>query len=336
MRPNDSNSLSRRQFCASLAGLAVLGCTSENAPLKSPTSPSNGRLKIVATVGMVSDIVKQVVGDRADVVGLLGEGTDPHLYTPGRDDVAQIMAADVVIYSGLLLEGNMERVLESAAKSKKVFAVTASLSKDFLRSPPEFEGHPDPHVWMDPTAWSQCVGAIATKLGEIDPAGAENYRQNAEAYQQQIQELDAYVKQIIATIPDKRRYLVTAHDAFGYFARAYGLEVKSAQGISTQSEAAVADINALVEFLVEHDISALFVESSVSPKNMEAVIEGCRSRGKMIVKGAELFSDAMGAPGTYEGTYLGMIDHNATRIVQALGGQAPTRGWQGKLANPNE
>ncbi len=325
------NGVSRREFCLSLLALSAVGCTSSStAPVSA--SKSGQRLKIVATVGMVSDIVKQVVGDRADVTGLLGEGTDPHLYTPGRDDVAQIMAADVVIYSGLMLEGNMERVLESASKKKTVFAVTEVLSKDFLRTPPEFEGHADPHVWMAPTAWSECVGFIATKLAEIDAPNAAEYRKNAEAYQQQIAELDAYVKKIVATIPEKSRYLVTAHDAFGYFARAYGFEVKSAQGISTQSEAAVADINALVEFLVTHDISALFVESSVSPKNMEAVIEGCRSRGKTITKGAELYSDAMGAPGTYEGTYLGMIDHNATSIVRALGGDAPERGWQGKLA----
>lgn len=322
---------SRRDFGLALMALLAASCTGSKDATE-PASGSKQRLKIVTTVGMVTDIVKQVVGERADVVGLLGEGTDPHLYTPGRDDVAQIMAADVVIYSGLMLEGNLERVLESAAKKKKVFAVTEVLSKDFLRSPPEFEGHPDPHVWMAPTAWSECVGFIASKLSEIDSAGAAEYRKNAESYQQQIAELDAYVKKIVATIPEKSRYLVTAHDAFGYFARTYGFEVKSAQGISTQSEAAVADINALVEFLVTHDISALFVESSVSPKNMEAVIEGCRSRGKTIKKGAELFSDAMGAPGTYEGTYLGMIDHNATHIVRALGGDAPARGWQSKLA----
>ena len=308
-----------------------MSCNQKPTPT-SPESAGPKKLKIVTTVGMVTDIVRQVVGDRADVVGLLGEGTDPHLFTPGRNDVDQILKADVVIYSGLKLEGNMERALEAASKKRLVFAATGRLEDSFLRSPKEFEGHPDPHVWMDPKAWIKCVSHVAENLGEIDPDNAATYHSNAAAYRQQISELDEYIRKITSSIPKSKRYLVTAHDAFGYFSRAYGLEVKSAQGISTQAEAAVADINDLVDFLVKNEIPGLFVESSVSPKNMQAVLEGCRSRGKTVTIVAELYSDAMGAPGTYEGTYLGMIDHNATRIVQALGGEAPERGWQGKLA----
>lgn len=324
------STISRRQFGVWLLCLSMVSCSQPSTP--TPTgSTGPKKLKIVTTVGMVTDIVRQVVGDRADVVGLLGEGTDPHLFTPGRNDVDQILKADVVIYSGLKLEGNMERALEAASKKRPVFAATGRLEASFLRSPKEFEGHPDPHVWMDPKAWSQCVSLVAKNLGEMDPDNAATYRSNAAAYQHQISDLDEYIKKITSSIPKSKRYLVTAHDAFGYFSRAYGLEVKSAQGISTQSEAAVADINDLVDFLVKNEIPALFVESSVSPKNMQAVLEGCRSRGKTVTIGAELFSDAMGTPGTYEGTYLGMIDHNATHIVRALGGEAPERGWQGKL-----
>lgn len=328
-----SRTSTRRVFVVLLLIIAV-GCE-KSAPLPivdQNTTSTPKKLEIVATVGMVTDIVREVVGDRANVTGLLGEGTDPHLYTAGRRDVARMSNADVIFYSGLQLEGNMQRTLESAARTRKVFAVTDVLKKTYLRSPPEFEGHPDPHVWMDPNAWSQCVGYVADRLSEFDSEGKQSYQDNAAAYQKRILELNAYVQKIMATVPKPRRYLVTAHDAFGYFARAYQLEVKSAQGISTQSEAAVADINALVTFLVEHDIPALFVESSVSPKNMEAVLEGCKNKGRAVRIGAQLYSDAMGAPGTYEGTYLGMIDHNATRIVQALGGEAPARGWQGKLA----
>ncbi len=330
---------SRRKFLGQLgclAGTALLaGCGKGDSKEQGAagSAPKSGRLKIVTTCGMVTDIVKAVIGEEpADVTGLLGEGVDPHLYQPGRNDVQELQSADVVFYSGLMLEGGMQRVLEQAASKRPVFAVTDAIEKSYLRTPEEFEGHPDPHVWMDVSAWNRCVGFIGEKMAEIDAAHASAYRKNAETYQKQLTELDEYVKKVVATIPKSQRYLVTAHDAFGYFARAYELEVKSVQGISTQSEAAVADVNELVSFVVEHKIPALFVESSVPAKNIQAVKEGCQSKSWTVSIGGSLFSDAMGAPGTYEGTYIGMLDHNATRIAQALGGEAPERGWQGKLA----
>lgn len=336
----------RRQFLgqlAALCGVAVLGgCGKrDESKIGTPSTAKSGKLKIVTTCGMVTDIVKAVVGDEpAEVVGLLGEGVDPHLYQPGRNDVQELQSADVVFYSGLMLEGGMQRVLEQAGTKRPVFAVTDAIEKDYLRTPKEFEGHPDPHVWMDVAAWSRCVGFIGEKLSEVDASHSESYRRNAATYQSQLAELDSYVKEVIATVPKSQRYLVTAHDAFGYFARAYGLEVKSVQGISTQSEAAVADVNDLVSFVSTNKVPALFVESSVPQKNIQAVKEGCQSRGWSVKIGAALFSDAMGAPGTYEGTYIGMLDHNATRIAQSLGGEAPERGWQGKLAaltaNPDD
>ena len=291
-----------------------------------------GRLRIVTTCGMVTDIVRQVAGERADVVGLMGSGVDPHLYKPTRGDVKQLMSADVVFYCGLMLEGRMGDVFARVARSgRKVYAVTEGLDESSLREPPAFAGHWDPHVWMDVKAWSRCVGLVTETLAEIDPAHAATYRDNGRRYRQELDALDAYVRQVIGSIPERQRVLVTAHDAFGYFAEAYQIPVRSAQGLSTESEAGVDDINRLVDFVVQRQIRAVFVESSVSEDNIRAVIEGARDQGWEVAIGGRLYSDAMGPEGTYEGTYLGMIDHNATVIARALGGQAPATGWRGKL-----
>jgi len=282
---------------------------------------------------MVTDIVRQIVGDRASVEGLMGEGVDPHLYKPTRHDVRQLLAADVVIYSGLQLEGRMVEALERAGqRGKPVLSATGGIDPNRLRQPPEFAGHYDPHVWMDPRLWSQCVGYLAEQLADLDPDGAETYRENAAAYRQQLERLDGYARTAIESIPEAQRYLVTAHDAFGYFSEAYDIPVRSIQGISTDSEAGVEDVNRLIEFLVANRVPAIFVESSVSDRNVKAVLEGARQRGGELAIGGQLFSDAMGSSGTYEGTYVGMIDHNATTIARALGGQAPEGGMDGKLS----
>lgn len=282
---------------------------------------------------MVTDIVRVVAADHATVTGLIGEGIDPHLFTAGRNDVQKLLDADVVFYSGLMLEGRMaDNFAQVGRKGKPVYAVTEGIDKEFLLEPPEFAGHWDPHTWMDVSAWSQCAGFAGESLVEFDAANADAYKANAKAYQAQLAKLHEYCAKVIGTIPEKSRYLVTAHDAFGYFGRAYGIEVKAIQGISTESQAGVADINNLVDFIVENQVPAIFVESSVSQANIKAVIDGCAGRGWELKIGAELFSDAMGEPGTYEGTYIGMMDHNATQIARALGGEAPAGGWQDKLA----
>jgi manganese/zinc/iron transport system substrate-binding protein len=292
---------------------------------------------IVTTCGMVTDIVREVAGDKAKVVGLMGEGVDPHLYKPTRDDVAKLLQADVVFYSGLMLEGRMtDTFLKVSRKGTPVFAVTELLDERFLLEPPEFAGHTDPHVWMDVKGWMDAVKVVARSLGEVDAANAAYYQQNAERYVVQLAKLNDYAKQALASIPKERRALITAHDAFNYFGRAYDIDVRGIQGISTESEAGVADINKLVDFLVERKIPAIFVESSVSDKNIKALVEGGKSRGHAVRIGGQLFSDAMGRPGTYEGTYIGMIDHNVTTITRALGGQSPERGLNGKLAAPKE
>lgn len=287
---------------------------------------------VVTTTGMVGDIVRQVAGTNATVRGLIGEGVDPHLYKPTRTDVAALLEADVVIYSGLLLEGKMTGVLEKIARfGKPVRAVTEALPASYLLPPAGMEGHHDPHVWMDVGAWIKAVDVVANILSEYDPGNASCYPENARRYAAELARLEAYARTAIASIPAQSRVLVTAHDAFNYFGRAYGIEVRGIQGLSTESEAGLEDISRLVALLVARDVRAVFVETSVADKNVRALLEGARSRGRDIRVGGSLFSDAMGAAGTYEGTYIGMIDHNVTVITRALGGVAPARGLNGKL-----
>jgi manganese/zinc/iron transport system substrate-binding protein len=342
-RPESELTVTRLLKLAVIVGVVVCsGCDGEPARHATPAGSSVGagsgeagreRYRVVATVSMVADIVRNVAGERAEVIGLLGAGVDPHTYKPTRDDVQRLLAADVVFYSGLVLEGRMGDTFAKVARSgKPVYAVTEEIDESYLLEPPEFAGHPDPHVWMDVAAWSECVAFVGEALAEFDPPRAEEYQKNAEAYRAQLAKLDEYCRKVIASIPEEQRVLVTAHDAFGYFGRAYGIEVRSPQGITTESEPSVDDINRLVDFLVERKVGAIFVESSVSEKNMRAIIEGAASRGWKVTIGGNLYSDAAGAPGTYEETYIGMLDHNATRIAQALGGEAPERGMNGKLS----
>ena len=315
------------------------GCDDAQSASSGPGAggaPTKYPYTIVTTVGMVTDIVRQVAGDKATVTGLIGEGVDPHLYKPTRNDVAALLEADVVFYSGLMLEGKMSDTFVKVADSgKRVFQVTKLIDESFLLEPPEFQGHHDPHVWMSVPGWMKAVEAVARSLGEYDPPNASYYQENAAKYLDELRKLDDYARASINSIPEESRLLITAHDAFNYFGREYGIEVKGIQGISTESEAGLQQINALVELIVTRKVQAVFAETSVADRNMTALIEGAAARGATIRLGdKKLFSDAMGAPGTYEGTYIGMIDHNVTTITRALGGNAPERGMNGKLAAP--
>jgi manganese/zinc/iron transport system substrate-binding protein len=306
-------------------GMALLASVSRAGAAELP-------YRVVATVGMVADIVRNVAGERAKVESLMGEGVDPHLYKPTRSDVAALQGADVVFYSGLLLEGKMADTLVRVARGgKPVHAVTEALDESYLLSPPGFQGHHDPHVWMDVSAWAKAVSVVAEALSVYDDEGKELYAANAERYAAELMKLHEYVRGIVSSIPREQRVLITAHDAFNYFGRAYDIEVLGIQGISTESEAGLEDINRLVDLIVKRGIRAVFVETSVADKNVRALVEGARSRGQEITIGGTLFSDAMGAAGTYEGTYMGMLDHNATVIASALGGEAPARGMQNRL-----
>ncbi len=321
-----------------ILSLAIcVGCGMSQAPHASNSSPASKStgvtypIKGIATVGMVADIVRNVGGPHVAVTQIMGPGVDPHLYKVTRDDVRTIMDGDLVFYSGLMLEGKMSDSLIKVARNKPVFAVTELIDEAELLQPEDFKGHYDPHVWMDVSAWSKCVDAVAKALAESDPAHAEDYNQNAAAYHQQLTELHNYGIKSIASIPQESRVLITSHDAFNYFGRAYGLEVQGVQGISTESEAGLQRINELVDLIVAKGVHAVFVESSVSRKNIDALVEGAKARNHEISVGGELFSDAMGETGTYEGTYVGMLDHNITLVTRALAGTAPETGFQGKL-----
>ncbi len=288
--------------------------------------------KVVTTIGMVGDIVKQVAQEKAEVTNIIGEGVDPHLYKPTRGDVAEFLNADIIFYSGLSLEGKMTDVLvKVAAEGKPVYAVTELIDQKYLLEPAEFAGHYDPHVWMDVKGWIQAVQAVTASLNKFDPGNSTYYANNSEQYIKLLNELNNYVFMSIASIPESSRVLVTAHDAFNYFGRAYNIDVMGIQGISTESEAGLKDINNLIDVIVRRNVKAVFVETSVASKNVMALIEGAARKAKSVKIGGTLFSDAMGLAGSYEGTYIGMIDHNATVITHALGGTAPKNGMLGKL-----
>ena len=320
-------------MCLSTFLLAFLlsGC---QPTADSPTTPAQGtakKINVLATVGMVADLVKQIGGDHTSVRQLMGSGVDPHLYKATRDDMQQIMSVDIVFSSGLMLEGRLQDTLEKVSAKRPVFAITSRLPAEMLLSPGGGTGHPDPHVWMDVAAWASCVDVIVDALSAQDASHADAFAANAASLREQLQALHEYGLSSIASIPQSNRVLVTSHDAFGYFGRAYGLEVVGVQGLSTESEAGLQRINELVDLLVERKISAVFVESSVPRKNILALIDGAKSRGHEVKVGGELYSDAMGAEGTYEGTYVGMLDHNITLVTRALGGTVPEGGLNGKL-----
>jgi len=287
---------------------------------------------IVTTCTMVTDIVEQVAGDKAKVVGLMGAGKDPHLYKPTRDDLIKLTQADVIFYSGLMLEGRMADAFSRASREGiPAYPVTELIDEKLLLEPSEFEGHWDPHVWNDVSLWIEATKAVAKALAELDPTNADLYESNASAYNAKLEKVHSYAIDCIATIPEKSRVLITAHDAFNYFSRAYNIKVMAAQGVTTESEAAISDINKLVDYVVQNDVKAIFVENIASDRNLQAIVEGAGQRGHTLKIGGELFSDATGPAGSYEGTYLGMVDHNITLITRALGGQAPEKGLNGKL-----
>jgi manganese/zinc/iron transport system substrate-binding protein len=286
--------------------------------------------KIGTTVGMIADIIKQVAGDKAEVTNIIGTGVDPHVFSPTRSDVAVLLKSDIVFYSGLLLEGQMTDIFVKISRRRPVYAVTEQLDETYLLKDTS-TSHSDPHVWMDVRGWMKAVEVVAAALSDFDPPNAGSYKKNAAEYMSKLEELDAYARRVIGSIPAGQKIMITAHDAFRYMGRAYGIEVMGIQGISTESEAGLKDINHIVDILVQQRIPAVFVESSVSDKNVKALLEGAKSRGQEVTIGGELFSDAMGRTGTYEGTYIGMIDHNVTTIARALGGQAPEGGLNGKL-----
>lgn len=299
-----------------VAGVALLG-----ACARGEEGLAGRELRVVATTGMIADMVREVGGDRVRVEGFMGPGVDPHLYKARESDVRRLAEADLVFFNGLHLEAKMAEVLERIRGRIRTVAVTRDIDRSRLLAPPEFEGAYDPHVWFDITLWMEAVETVRAALAGIDPANAETYRRNAARYLAELRALHEYVKTRAASLPPERRVLVTAHDAFNYFGRAYGFEVRGLQGISTATEAGTADIQRLADFIAARRIPAIFVESSVSPRTIEAVRAAVRARGFEVEIGGQLYSDALGDAGTPEGTYTGMVRHNIDTIVDALSGR---------------
>ena len=294
---------------------------SDKASEKTPSSTSISSqkpIRVVTTIGMITDIVQNIGGNRVTATGLMGPGIDPHLYKASEGDVARLAGADLILYNGLHLEGKIAGVLERMQDQIKTVAVTQDIDRAVLLAPPEFEGAYDPHVWFNVTLWMKAVERVRDTLIEVDKGSAELYRANTKDYLAKLEELHDYVVQQAERVPSDQRVLVTAHDAFNYFGRAYGFEVRGLQGISTAAEAGTADVQALVQFIVERRIPAMFVETSVPRQSIEAVQAAVKAKGFSVEIGGQLFSDAMGASGTPEGTYIGMVRHNIDTIVASL------------------
>jgi manganese/zinc/iron transport system substrate-binding protein len=285
---------------------------------KTETSSGDKKIKIVTTVGMIKDAVENVAGNNVEVIALMGPGVDPHLYKATQGDLDKLTSADIVFYGGLHLEGKMGEVLEKLGHMKPVIAVSSEIPDSLLRAVPGFQGTHDPHIWFDVKLWEEAVKTVSGFLQEYDSANKATYETRTQQYLARMDSLHENVKTRIAEIPKEQRVLITAHDAFGYFGDAYGIEVRGLQGISTVSEFGLRDVTELVNFIINRKIKAIFVETSVSQKSINAVVEGCREKGWNVKIGGSLFSDAMGAAGTPEGNYIGMVSKNVDTIVHAL------------------
>jgi manganese/zinc/iron transport system substrate-binding protein len=302
-----------RAAVLSLALLVLGGCAGRDGG-----GDGDERLRVVATIGMIADVAQQIGGERVHVEGLMGPGVDPHLYKARAGDVRRLSEADLVLYNGLHLEAAMGEVLEQMGRRKPTVAVTDWIPRDQLSAPPEFRGNYDPHVWFDVRLWQQAARRIAAALGEADPSHRAEYDARLQAYERELEALDAWVRSRVATIPVERRLLITAHDAFNYFGRAYAIEVMGLQGISTASEAGTGDVQRLVEVIVRRRIPAVFVESSIPLRTIQAVRAAVRARRFEVAIGGSLYSDALGDPTGPAGTYLGMVRTNVETIVRAL------------------
>jgi manganese/zinc/iron transport system substrate-binding protein len=315
-----------------LARRSVLSLAAVLPLLAAMPARAGAPLRVVTTIAQLADAAQRIGGERVEVRSLMGEGVDPHTYRQTRSDILALHRADLVLWNGLYLEAQMEHLLRDMGEEKPVVAVAETLPPERLMGHPQFPGKYDPHVWMDVGLWSRVVVAVRDTLVRCDPEGRDLYEANAAAYLAELSLLDDYARRTLRTVAPGERVMISAHDAFGYFGRAYGYEVIGIQGLSTESEAGLGQIERLVGLIVERGIRAVFVETSVAERNVRALIEGAAARGHEVRIGGSLFSDAMGAPGTYEGTYVGMIDHNVTVITRALGGEAPETGLNGRLA----
>lgn len=283
-----------------------------------PQGTQGGPLNVVATTSIIADTARHVAGPHARVVALMGPGVDPHLYKASESDVRRLSEAGLILYNGLHLEGKMGDILTRLARSRPVAWVAEDIPQNLLREPPEFAGQYDPHVWFDVSMWKRTIGPIVRELSALDPGHAKEFEANGAAYGKELDALDAWIKQRIQTLPPSQRVLVTAHDAFGYFGRQYGLEVVAIQGISTLSEAGLRDVDRVAQIVVDRKVKAVFIESSVPRRSIEAVRAAVESRGYQAALGGQLYSDSLGPANGPAGTYTGMVRTNVETIVNAL------------------
>ncbi|MBB4210605.1 manganese/zinc/iron transport system substrate-binding protein [Rhodothalassium salexigens DSM 2132] len=303
-----------------VAALVTLLCTTVVGAQEPAEKP-----RVVATIAQIGEPLARIAGDALRVTSLMGPGVDPHLYRPTRSDILALTRADLIVWTGQTLESKMAGAIRRLGRRSAQVALIDHLPPERLLQ--DADNKRDPHLWMDVGLWRTALGAGVAALVRLAPDEADAIRARADAYFAELGALDAYVSQVMAGVPERRRVLITAHDAFAYFGRAYQIQVEGVQGTSTETEAGLKDIERLVRLIVERDLAAVFAETSVSDRNVTALIEGAAARGHDVVLGGKLFSDAMGEPGTYLGTYVGMLDHNGTTIARALGGAPPEGGF---------
>ena len=281
-------------------------------------SAVSSKLSVLSTTGMIGDIVKNIAQDKLNHEILMGPGVDPHLYKASEGDVQKLANADIIFYNGMHLESKLADEFERMATKKPTVAITKSIPKHLLIASSDYENYPDPHVWFDIDLWKFCVKEVTQSLIKLDTNNADFYLANQNSYLKKLSNLQKWTFNEIAKIEKQKRILITAHDAFGYFGKAYDFEVMGLQGISTVSEAGTKDIQRLTKVIMTHQIPSIFIESSVPVRQIEALQDAVNAKGFSIEIGKSLYSDAMGDPSTIEGTYIGMIKHNITSIVDGL------------------
>lgn len=322
--PRDLCSFSeRRRFLSELLRLGgaltlgIVGCDSN----KTLGRPRIGKVKTVATTGMIADMVLGIGGDHVESTQLIGAGVDPHLYKPIRDDIVQVLDSDVVFYNGLLLEGRMAELFARASTAdRRVLAVSDAIPAEKYMSEPGTDAT-DPHIWMDVSMWSVATHSIEEALSIEIPEHAAEFKSRGDSLREQLDSLDLRGLEALNSIPPRQRVLITSHDAFQYFGRRYGIEVQGIQGMSTASEAGLQRIPELLDMIIARSVKAVFRESSVAGKLIEALVEGAAARGYQLNVGEELYSDALGPRGSGADSYVGMMEHNFRAISNALGGQ---------------
>ena len=301
-----------------IVGIPFLLGACSNESEKTSTVPDHDRIQIVTTISQIGEPIEVIGGDRVEVESLMGPGVDPHLYKATQGDINKLQNADIILYNGLHLEGNMGEVFAKMSEDRPTVGLGESLDKEKLLT--DEDGAIDPHIWFDVDLWKEALDVAVEELKKLSPDDADYFEENKQKYLSQLDELKKESVEKISSIPQEQRVLVTAHDAFGYFGRTYDIDVIGLQGLSTEDEVGISDIQSTVKLLIEKQVPAVFVESSINQNSIRAVIDGASKEGLEVTLGGELYSDAMGTKGTKEGTYLGMYRHNVNTIYQALTG----------------